>query len=204
MTEETTDNAGSINPESTSGDEEKVAYSSYKKLLTEKKNLQSRLAEKNEALAKFESAQKDAEEKQLLDDKKYQELLLQRDKELESTRQELGQWQNLVTDSRKIAAFTDALGAKVESKYHGLIPLDKIELDAEGQIDGNSLASAVDYFKKEHARLIIDPKKDLPSNQPHGGQAKISIQELEQIGREKGSKEMLKNIERAFPHLAKG
>lgn len=198
---ENTNDAGSVDQNQASGEAETVAYASYKKLLTEKKNLQSKMSEMNERLAKFETSQKEAEEKQLLEDKKYQELLANREDELRTTKEELGQWQSLVTDSRKIAAFTDALGAKVESKYHGLIPLNKIEVDSEGNIDGNSLASAVDFFKKEHTRLIVDPKRDLPNHQPGGGVNKISLDEFKELGQQKGSKAMIENVYKAFPEL---
>lgn len=202
MTEETTTEiAGSNTPEPASGATDTVAYASYKKVLSEKKNLQAKMSEINERLAAFESDKKQREEAQLIEEKKYQELLTSRDEELVKTRQELSQWQNLVTDSRKIAAFTDALGAKIESKYHAHIPLDKIEIDEHGQVDGNSIASAVDSFKKEHARLIIDQKRDLPNHQPVGGDPKISLEEFKRLGQEKGSKEMLKHVENVFPEI---
>lgn len=168
--------AGNVNAGQDSGksDEGKqddvVAYRTYSKVLTEKKNVQERMkaieAERDELKRERETA----EENKLKEQNEYKTLY-------EKTKQQLdekdGKFNGLVNDihkQRKIAAFTSALKGSVDPEYHLFIKTEEILMDPEsGDIDEMSVTKEVERFLKKHPQLIARPhEKRSTSVYPQG------------------------------------
>ena len=199
----TTDNSNDINPvdnpdiSKTGDDEDFVKYSTYKKTVNEIKNLKSKHAEAIAKLAEYDSREKEKEQARLREDRKYDELLNQKDQELELTRQELNRKTKDIIDFTKTSAFLSAMGnAKIEQKYYNLIPIDEIKLDESGQIDQDSLVNVVQYFKTEHPRLIVEQRGDLPANKPGNATgAKMSVSQWRALGSSKEMREKFHEVD---------
>ena len=155
---------GDNNPESK---EEFVKYSTYQKILNEKRNLASKHADTVAQLAKFESERKEREESEMREQNRYQELLEAREKELADTRGQLDSTRKDIEYAQKMHAFNESLGhSKLDPAYYSLVPIDEIKFTDEGHIDQESLNAVATNFKTRHARLIDDPRNDLPSQRP--------------------------------------
>ena len=170
-----------------------VKYTSFKKLLDEKKALSSKHSEVLTKLAEYEEKDRALAEQKLLDEKNYSKLLEAKDSELNSLRENLITTKTNEENFRKVYHFLNGLGdAKLESKYFSLIPLESIKLDDSGDIDKDSLVDVISNFKTEHSRLLITNKKPLPESKIGSSSGKGLS--LSQWGQLKSSKEMLEKF----------
>jgi len=178
-----------------------VKYSTYKKTVNEAKNLRVKHSEAISKLAEFEAKERERSEKQLIDDKKYEELLGQRDEELSTTRAELDQTRKNEVDYRKMSSFLRGLGtSSIGDDYLQLVPLDKIDLTEDGSIDQESLIATVSEFKQKHSRLLIEPKSDLPINRVGGsGTGKLSYKEWSNLKSSKDMKDRAHEVDFSAP-----
>lgn len=152
------------NPEGKDGD--KVAYESYKKLLTEKKTIQ----------LKLDKLQKETDERvktELESQQKYKELYEAGKSESEDLKKKLQAHDERWQDALKLNAFNSALGdtRKIESKFYGFIDTTKILIDPEtNKADPVSVQKEVDRVTKEYPEIIKSTVKgDLPNQSPTGG-----------------------------------
>ncbi len=152
------------NPEGKDGD--KVAYDSYKKLLSEKKALQ----------LKLDKLQKDADERvktELENQQKYKELYEAGKSESEDLKKKLQAHDERWNDALKLNAFNSALGdtRKIESKFYGFIDTSKILIDPEtNKVDPVSVQKEVDRVTREYPEIIKSTVRgDLPNGSPRGG-----------------------------------
>jgi len=147
--------------------EDFVKYSSYQKVLNEKRNIASKHIDAVARVAELESANKERSELELKEQNKFQELLETRDKELLDTRAKLEETNKNIEWAEKMRSFQDSLGhSKIDSAYYSLVPIDEIKYNDDGSIDQDSLLKVVDTFKTTHHRLIDSPKTDLPNQKP--------------------------------------
>lgn len=145
--------------------EDLVKYSTYKKVLSEKKALQSKHAETVAKLAEHEAREKQKEENQLIADKEFDKVLNERNNEIEDLRLKLNESNKTLDDTIKLQHFISALGSsKIESKYFNFIPLDKIQVHEDGSINKENLVNVVEEFKAEHPRLLVRQKNNLPNH----------------------------------------
>jgi hypothetical protein len=159
---------------------EKVARSSYLKLLDEKKKMQEKL---NAALAENEahkSKLKTEEEKALAEQNRYKELFEQTKEENERLKGDLGGHQERWNQALKIDSFNSALGdKKIDKKYYGHIDIDKIIIDPEtGKADAVSAQKEVERICREYPEIV--QKKaggKLPNEYPNGGTGTLSYDE---------------------------
>ena len=117
-----------------SADDDKVAYSSYQKALTQKKNFQSRAQELEAKLNEYE--QKDLEHKQ-----KYEALWKQAEDKASAKEQELAAMKSWVETQQKQAALRSelaklGLNPKHEAKALQLVDTSDILLDEEHGVLG--------------------------------------------------------------------
>jgi len=164
--------------------EDFVKHSTYQKILHEKRNLAAKHAETVARLAELESANKEKQETELREQNKFQELLEQREKELQETRSRLEETNKSIEWADKMRAFQDALGhSKLDSAYYSLVPVDEIQYGEDGRIDQENLVSVVNTFKTTHSRLIDEPRNDLPNKRPglSTGQ-KLTVSEWKSLG----------------------
>jgi len=176
------------NPRNT--DDDKVAYSSYLKVLDEKKKLSAKHSEVLSRLGEYEARDKDLEEKKLLEEKKYSELIKSKDDELISLSTRLTSMEQEKADFTKMHAFLSGLGdSKLDPKYYSLVPLEQIGFTEDGTVDLESLNSTVNSFKTEHPRLLIAAKNPLPADKVGDSSGKkLSVSEWKKLG---SSKEMM-------------
>ncbi len=176
---------------------ETVRYSSYQKILSEKKNLMLKHSDALEKLAQYESKESELRERQQIEDKQFETVIGEKNTEIDTLNQRLSQSEQEKTDFRKMHGFLSGLGAsRLESKYYSLVDLDKINVDDTGSLDQESVANAVSEFKTEHHRLIIDPKNDLPANSVDGSKSTgLTVSEWENLGSSKEMRNRAKEVD---------
>lgn len=161
--------------------EDMVKYSSYQKLLNEKKNLQKeyeglrgRLDEiEQESLTKKEEF-KTLYEKEVAAKKELLSKLEQQDAQRRS-------------DIRK-QSFLKELGTSLNrDEYINLAALDSIEVSDDGSVDPMSLKLVVSKFKEEHSSLIktkVDPNQATSSGVPKNTSESVSFEDYSSMSYE--------------------
>lgn len=134
-------------------------------LLGEKKKV-------SEKLKSLETLAKEKEEKELKEKEDYKTLVQLREEELTKTKSELESERFQRQQGMKLDAFLSILDGKVDSKYWGMIDLDKISINPETkQIDQMSVSKAVEDFRKTYPELIKTGQAQIPpANAPSNGE----------------------------------
>lgn len=139
--------------------DDKVAYSTYKRVLSEAKKYK----EIAETLSKQTQAEK---EKQLRDQEQWKTLAEMNAEKLNQAQKELEEKNRAIQDGMKFSEFQRHLGGKLKHpSYANHIDFDKIVINPEtGVIDEGSLKSVVANFTKEHSSLVdFGNKPKLPN-----------------------------------------
>lgn len=166
------DGANSQNEQSnTSASEktdDKVAYTTYQKVLDEKKALQARMDEiEREKKERIEAEAKEKNDWQKIAELREQELAEAKAKLTEKDTA-LSERDKRDQDTLKLHSFIGALTGKVDKKYWDYIPLEQIAVNPEtGRPDETSVAKAVESFRANYPELITGvggPR--LPNNAP--------------------------------------
>ena len=164
--------------------ENKVDYATYEKTIGEVKALKAQLAEHKSELKKFHDQQRKADEAKQLEEKNFHGVIEQLRAENELLKSENDGHKRDKSDYRKMNAVVGLMNAKgiqIEDKYFGLIPIDQIITDENGNPDRTSVAKVVADFQKEHPRLIAPPPKGLPNDRTSNGAQKMSIEEWQKL-----------------------
>lgn len=145
------------------GGGDKVAYESYKKLLSEKRKIQTELE-------KFRSESEKRHEQELQSQAKYKELWESSKQEADQLKEKLSGHEERWNDAIKLNAFHDALGEakKIDPKYAGFIDTGKILIDPEtGRVDPLSAKKEVDRIMGEYPEIIKSTVTNhLPNTSP--------------------------------------
>ncbi len=145
------------------GGQDKVAYESYRKLLSEKKRIQKELEKVHK-----ESEKRHKEE--LESQQKYKELWESQKSEAEELKQKLSTHESRWENALKLNAFNEALGdtRKIDSKYAGFVDTSKILIDPDtGKIDPLSAQKEVERVSKEYPEIVKSTvTSHLPNQQP--------------------------------------
>lgn len=162
-----------------------VPRNTYVKVIDEVKSVKKRLAESEAKRIEHESALKAIEEQKMLDEKKHLELIEMQKKKIADLENQNNVHVQDKNDFRKLNGLLSVMqqkGIQLESQYYGLLPLDKIGFDEEGNIDNASLAKAAEDFQKAHPRLTIPLAKLLPNNASGSGSGpKMSIEQWKKL-----------------------
>lgn len=158
-----TDQVGSAqtSESSASGEqqEDKVAYSTYKRVLSE--------AKKFKELAENLSKQTEAEREQKLKDQNEWKAIAELNKQkLEVAQRELDEKNKAIEEGLKFSEFQRQLGGKLKhSSYVNHIDFNKIIINPEtGMIEESSVKSVVNDFLKDHSSLVdFGQKARLPN-----------------------------------------
>lgn len=140
------------NPESSASGEnqdDKVAYSTYKRVLAE--------AKKFKELAENLSKQSEAEnEKKLKDQNEWKTIAELNKQKLDQATKELEEKNRAIQDGMKFSEFQKHLGGTIKhSSYTNLIDFDKIVVNPEtGMVDEGTVKSYAAEFLKEHSALV--------------------------------------------------
>lgn len=167
------------------GTPQHVSFETYKRSVDAEKNAKRLLQETQEKLLVFENTQREIEQKKLLEEKRFTEVIDTLTKEKQQLLDQKTQLEQDRIDSRKLNAALGLMqekGIVLDSKYLGLIPLESIRINQDGTLDHTSVASTVQTFQKEHPRLTISGKSFLPSDKPGQIPGKISVDEWKKLG----------------------
>lgn len=138
--------------------EDQVSYRSYQKVLTEKKNFQSRLQNAEAELEAIRLQQQEAEESKLKEQNEYKVLYEKIKGEVAEKDEKFNSLVDDIQRQRKIAAFSSALKGQVKPAYHNFINTDEIVVDPEtGEIDEMSVTREVERFSTEYPELVLRP-----------------------------------------------
>lgn len=165
-TEHTSPVENPSSPEGKNGESDTVAYSSYQKLLSEKKKLQAKIDQVER------EAQKREQEK-LETQQKYKELWESEKTEVETLRGQVKSYEERWTDALKLDAFNKALGdtRRIDPKYSGFIDTANILLDPEtGRIDELSTKREVERVLQSYPEIVKSTvTAHLPNQNPTPG-----------------------------------
>lgn len=149
-----TENVDSVNPQANSvppetSTQDKVAYETYKRVLSEAKKLKDQVrAYEEERTKSHESKLKEQNEWKVLAET-YQQ-------QLEQTKSVLNEQEQSIVNGMKYQEFEKHLGGKLKNKdYATFIEFDKIVMNPETKrIDDESVKGVVSAFVKQHAHLV--------------------------------------------------
>ena len=174
------------NPDAGSeGKSDFVPYGSHVKVIDEAKTAKRKLADANARLAEIDAQNKLQNEKMLLEEKNFTELLTQKNSEIERLSGEVSDHVKDKRDFRKMNAAVGLLqqkGINLDPKYMDLLPTDQIMISEEsGEVVSDSVVSVVENFQKEHPRLVTPIGKMLPNQKSGQGLAKLSAEEWKKL-----------------------
>ena len=147
---------------------DQVEYDTFKRLLSQKKA-------SDEKLAGYEKRLKDIEMKEELDKQenlkkqaKFEELSKELESKLETERSEKETFKKSWLDTHKLQAVLDKLPGKPKrQEYMSFIDLDAIKIDAESGIDADSVEAAANNFLTNYGELLTKPSNsELPNDAP--------------------------------------
>lgn len=153
---------------------QKSAEELQKEIEALRNHTQELLSEKKKVSEKYKSLEQQLKEKQELELKEkedFKTLVKLREEELQKTKAELETERIQRQQGMKLDAFLSVLDGKVDSKYWGMIDLEKIAINPDSrQIDEMSVAKAVEDFKKTYPELIkTGLAQATPANAPQAG-----------------------------------
>jgi len=170
-----------------------VAYSTYTKVLSEKKKRDEELEETRKKLSDLEKEKKARIEADLKAKEDYKALLAVRDEELKKRDLELTDIRGSLEHGAKIRAFLDKVNGVVSEQYWKLIDIDSIKMDPNtGMPDALSVEAIAKKFEQEYA-LVLKTKgepKHLPNDAANGsGGSKMTVAEWSALKSSKEQKE---------------
>jgi hypothetical protein len=145
-----------------------VSYTTYKKTLTQLKNLQEKHRESESLLMQYQQKEKENEQKRLEEQGEYKKLLELERQKLNQYEQERDQYKNKLINAHKLNAFNEKLPSKISRpEYYDFVDTDSIVIDPEtGMVDDSSVDNAVNSFMQNHYQLLDTKKVPMPSNSP--------------------------------------
>ena len=111
-----------------------VSRDAYERLQRDLVKFKGRFRESESKINEFEAERKAREESQLLEDKKYQELIAQKESEINELKGTVDNYRVRDQEAAKYSAFTNAVGKRIPDKFLPVIPLDEISM-VDGEID---------------------------------------------------------------------
>lgn len=135
-----------------------VSYDTHKKLLAQRKADQQKLQEVNAKLAEYEANQKAAEEQALKETNQWKEVAEKKESELTDAQNKLKHINDSIVRAEKVDAFEKVLGAKLaDPSFANFINHENIVMDADGNIDSESVNAEVNAFRERFGdRLIVN------------------------------------------------
>lgn len=174
----------SENSENSETPQNQVSYETHRRLLDEKKKVQARLKE-------LEDAEKRRNEEALLSEGKLKEALELREKELREAQARLDAVNERDKQAKKLRSVIKGLGVgDLDDKWYTVVgqELDGVVVDDDGNVDPASVQKVVDGLKKTWPEMVKRPAANLPNGTPPGGPATITRAEWLKLS----SKDMLK------------
>lgn len=148
-----------------------VSYETHRKLLAEKKQLQERFQESQNALAQLQGDVEAKTQRELEEQNRFKELFEMTKAENESLKTSISERDQQLADAFKLDAFNKALGdRKIDRKYSGFIDTKNILIDPESNtVDQLSAQKEVERILTEYPEIVRSSgAKPLPSGAPQG------------------------------------
>lgn len=147
-----------------------VSYSSYLKLLNQRKADQSKARELEDKLNEILAEKQADQQKNLEEQGKYRELWEESQKQIQKINEERKNEKKALLNHKKLSSFKEIVGDLANPKYASLIDLDKITVDENGDIIKESLEIYGNWFKTNHPELLKNntrlkiPTSEAPSD----------------------------------------
>lgn len=162
----------------TGSQEDKVLYSTYSKAVKEKKKLAEEAMTLRSRLAEYEAEKEAIEREKLEKQGEYQKLLAMEKEKAQKVQSEYQMLNKKIQDSQKLHAFIKSVGGQVDEKYWSLIPIDKIGLNEEGNVDEASLTQTVtEWLGMYGPEIVKKPGVGKMPNQAATGGATLTHEE---------------------------
>ena len=149
-----------------------VSYDTHRKLLDEKKSLQSHALELEQKLSEFQQSVEEKQKQELEAQNRFKELYEQAKQESERLASTLTERDKQMQDALKIDAFNKSLGDKaIDRKYSGFIDTSKILIDpSSGAVDELSAQKEVERIMSEFPEIVRSsaPARSMPNAAPQG------------------------------------
>lgn len=143
-----------------------VKHETYVKAVDQVKSLKAKLAEFESKLAEVNTQKELEAEEKLRAEKKTEELLALKEKELAEVKAKYSGLQTSMVSSLKQQALERELGGVLNPTYLKFADMNLIQLDEEGNVDSESLKACADKFRNEHPMLLKKPDGSLPNGKP--------------------------------------
>jgi hypothetical protein len=163
-----TENAGSASPQDSSGipetkDQDKVAYDTYRRVLSEAKKLK-------EQVKLFEEEKSKGNEQKLKDQNEWKVLADSYKSQLDEKSKTLTDLNDQVVNGMKYQEFEKHLGGRLKNKdYATFIDFEKIVINPETRrVDEESVKGEASRFAKEHSSLVEFSSGRLPNESAKG------------------------------------
>lgn len=149
---------------SDSSTDDTVAYDTHRKLLSQRKKDQERLAEFEAELDKYREAERKREQEKLEARGEYEKILTSYKEENERLKNQMEEGKRRSIESAKLQAFVNSLPGKLRNQqYLAFVNTSEIAVDPEtNTVDDISLKRAVDDFLRDHGALIEPEKTEAP------------------------------------------
>lgn len=178
---------GDASSKSTGGDfegkqEDKVAYSTYKKAISELNNNRAARKELEQQLNEYRAREEQVEKEKLEQQGEYKKLLDLERKKNEEFLRERDEYKNSLITAHKLNAFKEKLPGRLASnEYYAFVDVNDIAIDPEtNAIDESSVEATVNNFLTRHSRLVESTGKKLPNDAPQS-RSPLSYEEWKRL-----------------------
>ena len=157
--------------------EDSVKYETYKKVLDQRKSDQARLKSIDEELNALKAEKASAEEARLAEQGKFQEMYEAEQLKAKALQESIDANNAREARRSKEEALRRELGPLRKPEYLNFADVESISMDADGNIDPESVKQVALRFKDSYADLIGDKAGGLPNGAPKEGSKGLTMAE---------------------------
>ncbi len=137
------------------------------RLMDQKKATDRKNEELQTKLNEREAEDKSKKEAELKKQGKFKEALEAKEKDNKVLEDKLSAKEKQISDSRKLNAVVNSFDGSLKRSYWGLIDLDQVKLDEQGQPTEDSVKTLVTKFQEEYPEVLTKPGgPTLPNGNP--------------------------------------
>lgn len=157
-----------------SGENDKVAYETYKKVLKQYKQTKAQLEEYSSQVSELKARQESEEVERLEKQKEFQKLYEAEKSRAEKLAAEKQALESSVTLDKKRAALKAELGGVKKEDYLSLASIDAIKVGPDGSIDSESLKEVANTFREQYPDVLVGSNSLLPNKAAGSAPAKLT------------------------------
>lgn len=160
-----------------SQNDQTVKYDTYAKLLSQHKTNKAKLSSVTEELNTLKAERQAAEEAALAEQGKFQQMFETKSKEVEMLQAKLGDYELQNVIRIKQDALKAALPTLRKEEYLKFADINSIQIDENGVVDMDSVASVANGFKQSYGDLLSTPNANLPNGAPKDGKIGLTYEQ---------------------------